>query len=140
MKLFTFIMLMLASILAKADCNINIPNMNFGQYEPFNLQPNFTSINIVVNCTQLATYTINGTTGNSNNYNDRQMQETTGKSVLHYNLYKDSATTIVFGNNTQNSAGIVNSGTSTPIYAKILPQQNVVAGNYNDNIQIEVVF
>ncbi len=70
-----------------------------------------------------------------------------GSNALQYNLYKDSAHTIIWGDGSNGTAIIAgtgsnngNVGTSSTIYGNIPAQQDVPAGSYVDTITITITF
>lgn len=134
------------------SCNVSTTGLNFGQYRPFNLVQQDNNGNIAVSCQLLqiigllVSYEIRLSTGQSGNYNTRQLRN--AGSNLNYNLYRNAARTNVLGNGTAGTVFIADSyllsvGVLTrnyPVYGRIPAGQNVRAGSYTDIITITVTY
>ncbi len=132
------------------SCVINSASaLGFGNYD-VNLGSavNGTST-INVNCTKGDAYTIALDYGAHGGTAANRIMQDTGTDTLNYNLYTDSAHTLVWnsscgaGNNcdggTGAGPGVGNQQTYT-VYGQIPAGQNVPAGNYSDSITVTVTF
>lgn len=141
-KLFCAILLILYLGNTFAVCSINTGNLNFGIYNLVQSGDNLSSTTVNVTCFPNILYSVYLTSGNSNNFSDREMlggYQNTDK--LHYNLYTNSNRTTIWGDGTSGTsylAGlIINIST---VFGKIPQLQNLSAGNYNDNITVQIMY
>ena len=86
----------------------------------------------------------------SGSYSPRQMAF--GSARLNYNLYRDAARTLIWGNGLSGTSVAtasftvgpgVGNGTRTaqlPVYGRVPPQQVVGMGAYSDTIVVTVTF
>jgi spore coat protein U-like protein len=71
-----------------------------------------------------------------------------GSELLRYNVYQDSARTRVWGDNSESTVTLVDRYVLTssqiqrsyPVYARILPRQNVRTGTYLDSLVVTLHF
>lgn len=121
-----------------ADCNISIPTVSFGIYNPVASSDTMSSSSINVSCSPTTTYTLSLQTGQSGNFTARYLQGSEDK--LGYNLYLDSGRNAIFGDGNNNSYNYSGSAPSVPIYGKIPGSQHVQAGSYSDIISLQLSF
>jgi spore coat protein U-like protein len=124
------------------------PGMAFGPYDDSSATATDSSTSIVVRCLRIGTpsgITVAlGPSANSGTIATRQMRS--GANPMNYNLYRDSARALVWGNTanvdtvTSNAALANNNWTNVTftIYGRIPALQNVPAGAYTDSVQITV--
>jgi len=130
------------------NCNVNVTNINFGNYDVFDAIPRDATGTISVDCNIPAknphaplAVTIAISPGNSGTFAQRQMQG--AGTVLNYNLYATPSFSNVWGDG---SGGTYFPTTfitrNTPwtgtIYGRIPAQQNVTPGAYNDLLIVTV--
>ncbi|WP_236861960.1 spore coat U domain-containing protein [Burkholderia mayonis] len=112
--------------------------MVFGTYDTINATS--TAITITVSCTGSSNPTprASASTGGGS-YSNRQMTRTGGSNLLSYNLYVDSAHTMVWGDGISGGTSTIsfgklnNSSASATVYGLISGGQNVVPGAYADH-------
>ncbi|MDN7672218.1 spore coat U domain-containing protein [Burkholderia oklahomensis] len=125
---------------AALSCTMNAPStMVFGTYDTINAAT--TAITISVNCTGngSATPTVAASAGGGS-YSNRQMTRTGGSNLLSYNLYIDSAHTMIWGDGISGGTSTISFGklnnvssVSATVYGLIRGGQNVVPGAYADH-------
>ena len=137
------------------DCFVSVTGVAFGTYDPLVTTPTTSTGNVQVRCIHIgggatrASYTIDLSTGSSNNYAQRTMR--TGNSVLNYNLFNSATYTQIWGNGTGGSSRVaysllVNPGNFAqnimdhPIYGRVPAQQAVDTGLYSDAILVTLTF
>lgn len=141
------LVLLLAPFQAKA-CTISVGGVAFGNYDPGSASPDDGTALLIVACvsTENSVLTALGA-GGSGSYATRRMSN--GASNLNYNLYTNSARTIVWGNGSGGSStvtltgGILLGGTryfTRTVYGRIPAGQNVSAGSYGDTIVVTITF
>lgn len=147
---------LLACVEARAlDCFVSVTSVAFGTYDPVITAPTTSTGNVKVRCIHIgggatrANYTIDLSTGSSNNYAQRTLRS--GNAVLNYNLFNSATYTQVWGNGTGGSARVaysllVNPGNfeqnimDHPIYGRIPAEQAVDTGLYSDTILVTLTF
>ena len=123
-------------------CNINVQDVNFGNYDVFNNVPLDSTGTITVNCTLAAVYSVSLSPG-SGSYSPRVMRS--GADTLEYNLYTNTSRTTIWGDGTGNTAivsGIAAIGVNInhTVYGRIPARQNVRVGTYFDSITVTLSF
>lgn len=129
------------------DCTtITAPNLNFGSAP---LAGNFSAVQqtISVVCSKGSTYSVG--LSNGNNFSGTARQMANGASRLAYDIYKDAATTSRWGPSgsdrwSSTTSTSLNPDTVTRNFtytARILTTQATpAAGNYTDNVVVDVAF
>jgi spore coat protein U-like protein len=127
------------------SCSVTATPASFGNYDTTAHTPLDTVSEIGVNCESGIPYQIKLDAGqNSTGDFDRSMRSPAGNSNLRYNLYVDSARTVVWGDGTGSSS--IRSGTGTGslshfnVYGRIFGLQNVEAGHYSDSVIVTVEY
>ena len=139
----------LAAIAAPAQaCTISSAGVAFGAYNPRSTSARNGAGTISVACaTTVTAPVVTLSAGGSDTYSPRRM--TSGGWMLNYNLYTNSARTIVWGDGTGGSVsqtlsgGTISGGQrrfSPTVYGRIPALQNVGAGSYGDTIIVTVTF
>lgn len=141
---------------AAADCNATATGVAFGAYDPLVTTSDDSTGTITVTCTNTGgggttvNYSIALSTGVSGTYSQRYMSAGTPK--LNYNLYRDSARSLVWGNGSGGTSLItgsltvgngVGNGTKSAtytVYGRAPAQQNAAPGTYADSIVITLTF
>jgi len=142
--------------LAVADCSVSATGVAFGIYDPTTTAPNDSSGNVTVVCTHVSggasqiSYSVALSTGGSGTYAQRRLSGTS--TPLAYNLYTNTARSIVWGNGTAGTAAPSNTVTVGPgvgngrredvhpMYGRISAQQDALQGSYSDSIVITLTF
>lgn len=146
MKRLVRLLLLLGSpASAHAACSVSAVDIPFGTYYPFSPTPLDLNGSVTVTCTassgtspvQVA-LNIGSVLQDGANFAERKMAR--GNTYLGFNLYKDAARTIVWGDGTSGSQTVsspaslaVNGGTVTiPVYGRVRVGQRRYAppGNY----------
>jgi spore coat protein U-like protein len=135
-----------ASLHAAVVCDVSTAGNAFGSFNPIANQVRDTIATITVSCTGSAgdsvSYTLTATPGNGS-YSDRQL--VAGSEHLRYNLYIDSARTVVWGDGTGGTAVLTDSYTmaTSPtqhtytIYGRIQSGQTQARPNsYSDQVTL----
>ena len=134
---------------AWADCTVSAVDLAFGSYYPFAPAPLDFNGSVTVTCAassgvnpiQIA-LNIGSITGGGASYAERTMAK--GNDYLGFNLYKDGARTVVWGDGTASSQTVMapaslatNGGTATfPVYGRVRVGQRRYAppGSYASTI------
>jgi len=138
--------------LAQATCSFSsTPGATFGAYDDSSAVATDTSTSLVVNCLRnggpanISVTLQLGPSAGSGQIATRALRF--GANSLNYNLYRDSARSLVWGQTAGVDTGAVaingipNNGSKTGsfvIYGRIPALQNVPAGPYTDSVQITV--
>lgn len=123
---------------------VSVPVVNFGNYDPADRSDTVTSDTFTVKCNGNQDETITASTGaNSGDYNNRLMRGGDGNDTLRYQLYIDSARTIVWGDGSGNTSAIIGHENGAfndhTIYASMPAGQNGGIGTYSDTITITIL-
>lgn len=124
---------------AATTCNLTITDVAFGSYDVFTKTKTKSTGKVKVKCTASASYTISLSAG-SGTFASRVM--TSGRYQLDYNLYTDSAHTIVWGDGTAGTSTVSATGTGATytVYGLVPALQNVAVGDYSDTITVTVTY
>ncbi len=143
-------LLLLAPVAAEAACTVSATGVVFGAYNPNVGTPANATGTVSLSCTagssSSGAYTIGLSMGGGASYSTRRLS--TGLSTLSYQLYQDSAHTIIWGDGTGSSVifngndGLPNSGgtNNLSIYGQIPARQGVTPGVYTDVIVVTVTY
>ncbi len=141
---------------AAADCSVTVTGVAFGAYDPTISAPDDSTGTVTVTCTYTGggaggvSYSVAFSRGNSNNYTQRKMLA--GTKALNYNLYRDSARSIVLGDGTGGTSILSGSFTVGPgvgnrtrtgthtVYGRAPALQPVDPGSYSDPIVVTLTF
>jgi spore coat protein U-like protein len=129
---------------ALAVCLISTIGVNFGSYDSSVGSPNDSTGSVTYRCNQNDPITISLNGGTWGNIVQRKMRSASG-DVLLYNLYKDAARTVVWGDagsqlySDPNPPGRgAGNAVTVPIYARIFSLQDVGVGTYSDSITVTI--
>ncbi len=130
---------------AIADCTINSVGVLFSSYSALDSFPNNSGIGTVtVSCRGAdASPMVSLTTGQHSSSVQRSMRSPTTPDKLKYNIFTDSARTIVWGDGRGQGSvvGIQASGvTILSLYGQIDPGQDAATGDYSDILTVTVNF
>ena len=124
-------------------CIVSALPLDFGSYDPVGVNataPKDGQGTVTVQCLRGSTYTLKLDLGLNGVGTARNMKGPSG-TLMHYELYRDSARTTVW--NTVNTVGGTAVSTApllVPVYGRIFPAQDVVAGAYTDTVTVTVEF
>ena len=141
---------------ASADCNVTVGGVAFGAYDPLAATPDDSTGTVTVTCINTGpantrvNYSVALSAGASGAYSQRYMRA--GTPRLNYNLYRDAARTIVWGNGTGGSSLITGTlavgpgqgnGTKSAtytVYGRAPALQDAAPGTYADTIVVTLTF
>lgn len=130
------------SLAAPACFFSSVSSVNFGAYNVFSTVADNSVGSLRIRCRGGGgSFAVTLSTGWSNSYTSRIMRS--GANQLNYNLYTDSARTVVWGNGSGSSsfqAVTGNSTTTLTVYGQIPAGQDAAVGNYTDTIIATVTF
>jgi spore coat protein U-like protein len=131
-----------------SNCLISAANLDLGTFDGTNDLDTATS-NITVRCTTGLPFSVGLSEGLHGSFANRKLKIAgTDPDTLVYNLYTDSARTIIWNETTNRSGGIgagMSSGSAVtvPVYGKLLASENDglgKAGLYNDTIVATITY
>jgi spore coat protein U-like protein len=149
-------LLLAGRVEAAADCTVTAGGVAFGAYDLLASTPDDSTGTVTVTCTSTGggnttvNYSAALSTGVSGAYSQRYMKS--GTPRLNYNLYRDAARTIVWGNGSGGSSLITGTLTVGPgvgngtrsatytVYGRAPALQDVAPGAYSDSIVITLTF
>lgn len=141
---------------AVVDCSLSSTGVAFGVYDPLAPSPTDSVGGITVACSHVSggatrvSYSVALTTGSSGSYASRQLRA--GPLRLDYNLFLDTARSLVWGNGTAGTGvagGSLTIGPGVgnrrrefehPLYGRIPARQDVLSGSYSDTIIVTLEF
>jgi spore coat protein U-like protein len=139
---------------AAVACSVSATGVAFGAYILSSPTPADSTGTVSFTCTvtppppsDFVSYTIALSAGSSGNYANRHMLS--GANQLNYNLYLNSARTLVWNNSTNVASGSFTLGPSGDtrtqtatftIHGRIPAAQDVPTGSYSDSIVVTVTF
>jgi spore coat protein U-like protein len=130
----------------EAACTITVSSgVSFGTYNIFGGTPLDSTGQLSWRCSffTFPTVRITLTKGGSTTYNPRRMRS--GSETLNYNLFTDSARTVVWGDGTEGTAaysrqypgwGLI----TVSVYGRVPAAQDAAVGNYTDTVTVVVNF
>ena len=129
-----------------SGCSLGGAAIAFGVYDPTILVSTDTAGTLVYRCSQNDhNIMITLSVGSGTSYATRRM--VSGSEQLFYNLYRDAARQVVWGDGTGGSQTYLlknpqgnNQDISVPIFGRIPPSQNVGVGSYSDTITVSLNF
>jgi len=129
------------------NCTVLTTPVDFGNYDPLvanRTQPLDQTGTITVECTKGVAPTVELDTGQNPDGTNRRMAGGTAE-FLGYELYSDAGRSTIWGTGTQGvtmpvSPGIGGSPTPQTIYGRVAAGQNVGPGDYNDTVNVTVIF
>lgn len=142
---FALILALICAPSANASCSLTSSSVPFGSYDVFSPTPLDTVGQVIFRCSQNdKNVSISLSRGGSADFSPRRM--TNGASILNYNLYRDAARTVIWGDGsggTQtyfiNNPQPNNTDIPVSVYGRILAGQSTAAtGNYSDTISAVV--
>jgi spore coat protein U-like protein len=149
------LVLAMESARAQADCSVAVTGtLNFGVYAYFTPLDGATTL--TVDCRRInqapnrtVSYTIKLTSGPGSYLNRLMTHATQPGETLGYNLYRDAARALVWGDGTAGTVTVTGQFVHPParqqtvppitIYGRVPANQNVVAGAYQTTAPITVI-
>lgn len=131
---------------AQAACSLSGAAIAFGIYNPIILTALDTAGSVIYRCGGSDhNITITLSRGGGTSFATRRMVK--GTEQLFYNLYRDAARTVIWGDGTGGTQAFTignpqanNTDLSVPIFGRIPAGQNVSVGSYNDTITVTLIF
>jgi len=135
--------------LSQSQCTIGVTAVSFGNYETFSSIPTDATGTITVNCGyRVVKANVKlGVSSTSGTFNPRRMKRSGGSDLLDYNIYTDTARTVILGDGTGGTSDIeLKRPTGPPAdwsetittYGRIPPGQDVSVGTYSDTLTATV--
>lgn len=146
-------MLALPGVVLAYSCTVSATATAFGNYIPSAITATDSVGTITVNCGSnisalTANYTLALSTGGSASYAQRLLSS--GGHTLKYQLYRDLARTLVWGDGTASSSTVTGSvllsvlvpvAATHTVYGRITAlQTSAYAGSYSDNITVTLTY
>lgn len=128
------------------SCSVTATAVAFGTYTPLTSAPSTGTITITcLSVVGPSPATITLSAGASNSFAPRKMAS--GGNTLSYNLYQDSARSVIWGDGTGGSMaetlnltqGVLGATTTATVYG-LIPSQDPAPGVYADTIMVTVAY
>jgi spore coat protein U-like protein len=137
------LLLGLWSSAAEAACTVSTTSVSFGTYDVFTATADDSTGTVSVRCDAATSVTIQIGRGSSPTFAPRTM--TQGASALGYNLFRNNARTIIWGDGTSGTSTLVvsvnaNQTRTQTIFGRVPARQDVPAGGYADTVVVTIVF
>jgi spore coat protein U-like protein len=132
---------MTSKLVINTSCTIAANPLNYGTVT--SITGSLASTNLSANCSLNAPYAIALDGGSiSNDVNARRMRLGAGPNTIDYQLYRDSARLLIWGNTTGLTLAGTGSGSaqSIPVYGSVPAQGIKPTGVYNDTITVTITF
>ncbi len=126
----------------QAHCSISVQDMLFGSYDVLNPEPTRSTAAINLTCKAPILVTINiGPSLTSGAIDQRAMRHINRNETLAYNLFRDTAMTQIWGNESQggNNNVRIDRQMTLWIHGLLYPQQDVWVGDYSDSVTVTVL-
>jgi spore coat protein U-like protein len=132
-----------SSVPASAWCSVSASSVSFGTYNVFATSPTDSVGELTVFCFLDSNISVTISKGNAGTFAPRQMQDAAER--LSYNLFRDAARTVVWGDGSSGTSSYVIPVailTKIPlsVYGRIPPGQDVRTGSYTDSVTVVVNF
>lgn len=152
LPLLAFVTLMLparAEACTLCSCTTSTSSLAFGTYSPVSASPTDASALVSIDCTGVVSLfgvvEVRASAGSSGSALNRTMARS--GSTLRYNLYANSARTLILGDGSGGTSTLTSSlngllffSTTVPVYGRIPAQQWVQSGTYSDTVVITVTY
>jgi spore coat protein U-like protein len=127
----------------QAVCAVTATDLNFGTYTSSTGTPLQGTTLLRATCTPGSTYNVGLNEGTSAGATVNQRRMVSGPQVLNYQLYSDSARSVIWGNTTGTDT-VTGVGTGMAqdhtVFGAIPAAQVVPAGDYGDTITVRVYY
>jgi spore coat protein U-like protein len=126
------------------NCSVTVTAIHFGNYDLFSPFPLDATTEMQIICDSNTLYTVRLDPGqySKGNFFQRSMGISGSQDRLHYNFFRDSARTEIWGDGTDNTftrTGTVTGGVENlTIYGRVPARQNVSVGIYHDTVTVFV--
>lgn len=143
-SLMSIVLVCWSGDLLAQNCTISASSVAFGSIDAMPGPAVDSAGNINVSCDAPASYVIRLDAGlySGGQFIARNMGRIDGFETMQYNLYRDAARTLIWGDGTGGSSMVTgnNPGTpqSIPLYGRIHGGQNLPAGQYSDVVTVTV--
>jgi spore coat protein U-like protein len=122
---------------SEASCTISTNPVAFGNYNVFTVTPDDANGRVTYRCNASEDVTVTLSTGTSGTFTPRQMAS--GAERLNYNLYRDAARTILWGDGTGGTQfysrnNVPNMNINVTIFGRIQAGEDAAAGSYSDTV------
>lgn len=126
-----------AGVAGAAGCSVSATALAFGSYNPFSAAANDSTGSLTITCTVSGTsYTVALSSG-AGSYSQRLL--TSAGHTLNYNLYSDTARSVIWGDGVGGaSSTVAGTAVNQTIYGRIAAGQNAYVGTYADSITVTV--
>jgi len=127
-----------------ANCSVSTTSVVFGSYNVFSSAPVDSTGTVSYNCNGNVLVSIAMTRGQSVTFLPRQLVN--GTERLAYNLFRDAARTMVWGDSTGGTSThtemspLKKEDVTLTVYGRIPPGQDVSAGTYTDTVTVVMNF
>jgi spore coat protein U-like protein len=147
-RLVFFFIILLSVHRAEAACNVATTNINFGPYDVFSNSPKDSTGTISVDCDEAPPPIVViriGPSFTSGGFKPRQMKHTSRPDKLNYNLFIDSAMSVVWGDGTGGTSTVANKVTKnkmwvSTLYGRIPAGQDVSVGTYSETVSVTITW
>lgn len=133
---------------AISSCSfVTVVGVSFGSYDTLSASPVDSTGSLTYNCQNVGPtdqITIDLSKGSASTYTPRRILS--GANVLQFNLFRDAARTVIWGDNTGGSSHYGperppdGTNVTVTVYGRIPGSQNVKAGSYADTIVATINF
>jgi spore coat protein U-like protein len=143
-----FLLFLFSTHGAEAACNVGATNINFGIYDVFSSSPKDATGTISVDCDEAPPPIVViriGPSFSSGGFKPRQMKHTSRPDKLNYNLFIDSAMSVVWGDGTGGTSTVANKVTKnkmwvSTLYGRIPAGQDVSVGTYSETVSVTITW
>ena len=126
-----------------AVCSVQALDLDFGPYVQATGVASLGSTQMMVTCTPGTTYNVGLNEGTTAGAAINQRKMASGANVLNYQLYSDSARSVIWGN-TPGTDTVTGTGNGLAVdhtvYGSITASQVVPAGDYADTITVRIYY
>jgi spore coat protein U-like protein len=137
----SFLLVLLVTARAEANCTISTTSVAFGSYDVFSATPRDATGTVQIDCAPRENIQVWLSRGSSSVFSPRTLRS--GLNVLDYNLFRNAARTQVWGDGSAGtsifSGNNIRSTTQT-VYGRVPAAQDAAVGNYTDTIVATVIF
>ena len=123
---------------AFAACDVSAQSVAFASYNPFSPTALDGVGNVHISCDSLSTIVTVSLSAGNGTITQRRM--TGGPMRLNYNLYRDAARLVVWGEGSASVTSAVVRNLDLPVYGRIPALQNVPASVYLDSIIVTITY
>lgn len=129
-----------------ATCNVNTTAVSFGSYDVFSITPTDSTGTITILCdASINVLTDIGQSPNSGGFNPRKMKHTSLADLLSYNLFTDTARTVIWGNGTGGTSAVTQKATKNKslnltVYGRMPQGQDISGGLYGETLTVTITY